>query len=96
MRKKIGFVNYLEPEFEIPIKDEKIMNEIVKKKFKCKMCKHVYPITVNMLKDKKFKDGYGDKRCVKVFYCPVCGLSYEWNNECFIKWQHYEHELFDI
>lgn len=75
------------------------MGDIIKKKFKCKMCKHVYPITIDMIKDKKY--GYSEYgrtyfEYVKGFNCPVCGLTYDWDDGRFIKWQPSRHMLYDV
>ena len=51
------------------------MSEVVKKNFKCKLCKHKYPITSDMLKT-VYNITFGHKQFFRAFDCPYCGLIY--------------------
>ena len=52
------------------------MGEIIKKKFKCKLCKNKYSITSDMLKTVYNITGFGHKQFFRSFNCPHCGLIY--------------------
>ena len=52
------------------------MSEVIKKNFKCKLCKHKYPITSDMLRTVYNVTGFGNKQFYRSFNCPICGLIY--------------------
>ena len=54
---------------------ENNMSEVIKKNFKCKLCKHNYPITSDMLRTVYTIDTRG-RLFFRSFNCPVCGLIY--------------------
>ena len=70
------------------------MNKVIKKRFKCKLCKDKYPITTDMLRDVYNKTGFGNKQFAKAFNCPTCGniyVNFGWDNH----WKHETWEFFD-
>ena len=49
------------------------MNKIIiKKKFKCPVCKRKYPITVDMVRDVYHFTRFYDREYSKAFNCPTC------------------------
>lgn len=70
------------------------MSKEIKKKFKCKVCKDKYPITVNMLRDVFHMTGFGDRQFSKAFNCPTCGTIYNnWGLNS--KFKHVPYEFID-
>ena len=57
---------------------------VIKKKFKCKVCKQKFTVYVSMLGSYYHQDLLGGKQYCKGFVCPFC-------NQLFIK---YPHDLF--
>lgn len=56
------------------------MNKIIKKRFKCKLCKNKYQITSDMLRTAKILDWYGHPSYHRVFRCPTCGQVYAYTD----------------
>lgn len=70
------------------------MNKVIKKRFKCNLCREKYPITVDMLRNVYHKTAFGDKEFSKAFNCPTCGniyVNFGYDN----KWKHSTWEYFD-
>ena len=74
----------------------KNISEVIKKNFKCKLCKNKYPITLDMLRTVYNVTGFGNKQFFRSFNCPCCGLIYvsqettfgrRWVNET---WEFFE------
>lgn len=59
------------------------MNKLIKKKFKCKLCKNKYPITDDMLRTVGVVDWYDHSYQHRGFSCPVCGQVYAFDTDGF-------------
>lgn len=69
----------------------------IKKKFKCKLCKHKYPITSDMLRTVYNITGFGDRQFFRAFNCPCCGLIYVSEKTTFgMGWFNETWEFFDL
>lgn len=69
----------------------------IKKKFKCKLCKHKYPITSDMLRTVYNITGFGHKQFFRAFNCPCCGLIYvSEDNGFYRKWYNETWEFFEV
>lgn len=72
------------------------IDTVIKKKFKCCVCKNKYPITTGMTRKMWWKTGFGDRHVAMGFNCPVCGnlfvnfgQSNRWVHEC---WEFHDIE----
>ena len=71
------------------------MTKIIKKKFKCTVCKNKYPITLDMLRDVYNVTLFGQKQFAKAFNCPTCGTIYcNWGYGS--RWIHEIWEFIDV
>lgn len=68
-------------------------NVIIKKEFKCRVCKRRYSIRLNMIRDVYNVTGFGDKQYAKAFNCPVCKTIYcNWGGS---EWRHESWDFID-
>lgn len=68
---------------------------ILKRRFKCKVCRNKYPVDVSMIRDVYNRTGFGDRQFAKAFNCPVCGNIYV-NFGHSTNWRHESWEFFDV
>lgn len=65
------------------------LKPVLKKRFKCKVCKSCFPISIDMTRKVWWRTGFGDRHVATAFNCPVCdniyvnfGHSDSWVHEC--------------
>ena len=59
------------------------MGDIIKKRFKCKLCNSKYHITSDMLESIELSDERGGDNCHRAFFCPICGQLYAFDTDGF-------------
>jgi hypothetical protein len=59
------------------------MNRVIKKKFKCKLCKNRYPITDDMLRTIEIIELCDHPHYNRAFSCPICGQVYAFDTNGF-------------
>ena len=59
------------------------MNRVVKKNFKCKLCKNKYQITDDMLRTIEIIELCDHPHYNRAFSCPVCGQVYAFDTNGF-------------
>jgi len=68
---------------------------VIKRRFKCKVCKQRYDVDTNMIRDVYNVTGFGWKQMAKAFNCPTCGTLYcNWGNGS--SWTHESWEFHDV
>ncbi len=53
-------------------------NIVIKKRFKCDLCKQRFQLTTSMINDDYIVARSSDKM-IPSFICPCCGLEYQWS-----------------
>lgn len=59
------------------------MNIVIKKRFKCKLCKNRYPITDDMLRTIEIIELCDHPHYNRAFSCPICGQVYAFDTNGF-------------
>lgn len=59
------------------------MNRVIKKNFKCKLCKNKYQITDDMLRTIEIIELCDHPHYNRAFSCPVCGQVYAFDTNGF-------------
>lgn len=59
------------------------MNRVIKKNFKCKLCKNRYQITDDMLRTIEIIELCDHPHYNRAFSCPVCGQVYAFDTNGF-------------
>lgn len=59
------------------------MNKLIKKNFRCKLCKNKYQITDDMLRTIEIRELHDHPHYHRAFNCPTCGQVYAFDSDGF-------------
>lgn len=67
------------------------MNRVIKKNFKCKLCKNKYQITDDMLRTIEIIELCDHPHYNRAFSCPICGQVYAFDTNGFGEYNPLRH-----